>query len=76
MTEGGLTIKMKYRFGDIVTHKLGSEPMLVVSLQINKDRVYSYGCSDKDGNWKWFKEYELKKEKEKKIKGFIVKLNS
>lgn len=69
-----VVIKTKYKFGDRVTHKLNVEPMLVVSLQVNKDKVYTYGCSDKDGNWKWFKEYELKKDREKKIQGFVVKL--
>lgn len=73
-TNKEITVKTKYKPGELVTHRLGTDHMMIVSLQINIDKTYTYGCSDKEGNWKWFKEYEITRAKELKIKGFTIKL--
>jgi len=70
-----LTIKTKYKFGDLINPRLGNKELMIVSLQINKDKTYSYGCADENGDWKWFKEYEIKKSKPiKSVDGFKLKL--
>lgn len=74
-----IVIKTKYTIGDTVRPVLGDDKMKVVAFEIDANKRITYGCATKNGERKWFADFEIKKynkSKSKRIKGFVLKLNS
>jgi len=66
-------IILKYNFGDLVMPFIGDKIYRVVSIQVDMDKTVTYGCTDNEGKWEWFKGYEIKAATiQKGIKGFTL----
>lgn len=71
-----MKIITKFNMGDYVKSTMREGKLRIVSIQINLDGTYSYGCQNKTDVWVWFKEFELLPFEEGRIKGFTIEINN
>ena len=70
-----MKVKSKFRFKQIVKHKLGDAHFFVDGIAIYSTGAVLYGCSDKDGGLSWFKDYELEGKRQRGPAGFTININ-